>query len=97
VGQLLFKIFICLAGAGIALYASVSEQNALMALRRAVPPLSKEVKAIQEDNQRLQYIVDNFENPIHLIEMSRQPEYGHLKYPYTEDIVILPKGRRKDL
>jgi Cys-tRNA synthase (O-phospho-L-seryl-tRNA:Cys-tRNA synthase) len=89
--KLLFKTFICLAGAGIALYAAVREQNSLMDLRRSVPPLAKEVKALQEENQRLKYLVDRFENPVHLMELAREPQYGHLRYPYTQDVMIVPK------
>lgn len=85
------SIFICLAGAGFALYTSVSGQNDVMALRRAIPPLAKEVKALQEENHRLEYQIDRFENPIHLIELSRKPEYGHLKYPEVQDIIVLPQ------
>ncbi|MDP1835375.1 MAG: hypothetical protein Q8K75_05530 [Chlamydiales bacterium] len=89
--KLLFKVFICLFGAGLALYASVREQNSLMDLRRAIPPIAKEVKALEEENHRLEYIVDRFENPVHLIELSREPQYGHLRYPYVQDIVVLPR------
>ena len=58
-------------------------------MRRAIPPLAKEVRAIQEENHHLQYVIDRFENPVHLIELSRKPEYGHLKYPRTADVIIL--------
>ncbi|TXI42793.1 MAG: hypothetical protein E6Q59_00405 [Nitrosomonas sp.] len=86
----LLKIFICLVGAGLTLYATVNEQNQLMILRRAIPPRAKELKALQEENHRLKYVIDRFESPLHLIELSRKPEYGHLKYPKAGDIVILP-------
>lgn len=89
--KVLFKIFICLFGAGLALYASVREQNSLMDLRRDIPPIAKEVRALEEENHRLEYIVDRFENPVHLIELSREPQYGHLRYPYVQDIVVLPR------
>lgn len=72
------------------LYTSVQRQNALLEVGKAIPQLTKEVKALQEENRRLKYSVESFENPIHLIELSRSPEYGHLKYPYVEDIVIIP-------
>ncbi len=95
--QLLIKIFICLTAAGIALYVSVREQNALMELRRSIPPLDKKVRALHEENNRLQYSIDRFENPLHLLELSRLPEYGHLKYPETHDIIVVPKQRSEEL
>lgn len=86
----LYKLLFCLLVAGITLYASIRQLNQLTTLRRELPPLSKEVKALQEENHRLQYEVDRFENPLHLIELARKPEYGHLKYPFNSDILILP-------
>jgi hypothetical protein len=83
-------IFICIASAGLFLYAYIDKQNELTELRLAIPVLSKEVKAIQEENIRLQYEIDRFESPIHLMELSRKPEFGHLRYPYLPDVVILP-------
>lgn len=88
--RLMVKLFLCLFVAGITLYASIRQQNRLTTLRREVPPLSREVKALQEENQRLQYEVDRFENPLHLMELARKPEFGHLKYPTNDDILIVP-------
>ena len=31
-----------------------------------------------------------YENPMHLMELSRKPEFSHLRHPYLEDIIILP-------
>ncbi len=82
-------LFICIASAGLFLYAFIDKQNELTELRLAIPALSKDVKAIQDENVRLQYEVDRFESPIHLMELSRKPEFGHLRYPYIRDVLIL--------
>ena len=88
----LFRIFVCIFWAGLLLYNLVSHQNALTTLRLEIPPLAKEARKIQEDNARLEYEIDRFENPIHLMQLQRQPEYSHLKHPLTKDIIILPAG-----
>src|SRR5438045_707399 len=89
---LLGRIFICILGAGVLLYAYIDKQNELTELRLQIPQLAKEVKSIQEENTRLQYEIDRFESPIHLMELSRKPEFGHLKHPYLSDIITLPEN-----
>ncbi len=88
--SLLIRILICIFSVGLALYAYVDRQNELTALRLRLPQLQKEVKRTQEENIRLQYEIDRFESPIHLMELARKPEFGHLKHPYLPDIVTLP-------
>lgn len=92
--QHLLRIFTCILAAGIALYSYIDKQNDLTELRMAIPVLAKEVKGLQEENIRLKYEIDRFESPIHLMELARKPEFGHLKFPYSTDVVILPAGER---
>lgn len=87
----LLRIFFCIFVACLCLYHYVDEQNRLTALRLEIPPLAKEVKKIQEDNSRMDYVIRRFESPIHLMELARKPEYSHLKHPFLKDIVILPE------
>lgn len=86
-------IFICIFIVGITLYAYIEKQNLLTELRLKIPTLAKEVKQIQEENVRLKYEIDQFESPVHLIELSRKPEFSHLKYPQLDQIIILPEGK----
>lgn len=83
------RIFVCIIAAGVALYSFIDKQNELTGLRMAIPVLAKEVKGIQEENIRLKYEIDSFESPIHLMELARKPEFGHLKFPYITDVIIL--------
>lgn len=87
---LLARLLFCICIAGLALFAFIEKQNELTALRLQIPALSKELKKIQEENIRLQYEIDQFESPIHLMELARKPEFGHLKHPFLKDIIILP-------
>jgi cell division protein FtsB len=82
------KILACVAIVGGYLYLHIEKQNDLIALRLAIPALTRENKGIQEENIRLRYLIDQFENPSHLMEVARQPEFAHLKHIYTQDLIL---------
>lgn len=88
-GFLFFRFFLCIFIAGITLFAYIDKQNELTELRLALPALAKNVKSLQEENRRLKYEIESFESPIHLMELMRKPEFGHLKYPYVKDEIFL--------
>lgn len=92
-GTVFVQILLCIFAAGIALYAYIDKQNDLTELRLVIPTLGKEVKRIQKENIRLQYEVDRFESPIHLMELLRKPEFSHLKYPHVDDVVVIEEER----
>jgi hypothetical protein len=89
---LVLRLFFCIVIVGLALFAYIDKQNELTELRIAVPILAKEVKDIHEENIRLKYEIEQFESPIHLMELMRLPEYAQLKFPYLKDEVFLPKA-----
>jgi hypothetical protein len=86
----LIRLILCVAIVGVALYAYVEENNRLTELRIKVPLLTKKLKDLQEENTRLQFEIEKFENPLNLMELARKPQYGHLKHPYTSDIIRIP-------
>lgn len=87
----LCRVWICIAVFACVLYGIIDRQNMLTELRREIPILMKQVKAVEQENTRLQYEVDRFESPMNLIDLARKPEYGHLRHPYTEDIVFFSR------
>lgn len=87
--SILLQIFSCILIAGLSLYAYVEKQNELTELRLNIPVLAKEVRHIQEENIRLKYEIDQFESPIHLMELARKAEFAHLKYPHLDQVLIL--------
>jgi len=87
---MLTKILACVIITGVMLIGFVKKQNQLTRLRLEIPILEKSVRNINEENWRLKYAIEQFEQPVHLIELSRKPEFSHLKHPYLEEIVILP-------
>jgi len=80
----LFLCIICLCGF---LYAYIKEQNVLTRLRLQIPAVTREWEGIKQENTRLQFEIDRFEDPIHLMELARQPQYRHLKYPLAKEII----------
>lgn len=86
-----FRLFFCIAIAGLTLFAYIEKQNDLTELRLAIPALAKEVREIQEENIRLIYEIERFESPILLMEMMRKPEFSHLKHPYLNEEIFLSR------
>lgn len=74
------------------LYSYMEKQNELTHLRIEIPELEKVVKNIHEENTRLQYEIDQFENPQHLIELSRRAEFAHLHQPLYKEILTCQEG-----
>jgi hypothetical protein len=57
-----------------------------------LPKLTKEIEAISEVNANLQYKIECFENPQNLLSLAAHPEYAHLKFPFTEEVVTVKEG-----
>lgn len=88
---LLIRMLICISFAGLVLYKYIDKLNDLTELRLSIPVLVREVKEIHEKNLELQYAIDRFESPLHLMELARKPEFGHLKYPSLNEVILLPE------
>lgn len=83
------RLFLCILVLGAHLYFYVDQQNELIELRLNIPPLNKELQALEEENARLEYQVEQFESPVHLIELIQKPEFSHLKHPLLEEILLI--------
>lgn len=81
------RIFFCILSLAGFLYSYINKQNSITELRLQIPALEKELQTIVQENIRLQYEVDSFENPQHLMELARKPEFSHLKHPLLKDII----------
>ncbi len=83
------RFLFCILILGIFLYAYISKQNEIVELRLQIPAVAQELEVVEQENVRLQFEIDQFENPIHLMELSRKPEYSHLKHPFVNEIITL--------
>jgi len=90
---LLFRLLICIFTLGLFLYSYVDKQNNLTELKMQIPKLSKELKQMQEEKTRLGFAIDKFENPQNLLQKIRLPEFSHLKYPFSTEVIILSESR----
>jgi cell division protein FtsL len=88
----LIRCILCIAILSIFLYCYIDKQNDLTELRLEIPTLAKEVKALCEENSRLRYEVERFENPENLLELARRPEFSHLKHPLVKEILTCQEG-----
>ncbi len=87
-----FRFAICLAVLGFSLYAHIEKQNQITAMRIQLPERVGHLKALQEDNTRLRYEIEQFESPEHLIELARHHEFSHLRHPMVKEILRMPEG-----
>lgn len=88
----ILSVFLCIFAFGLTLFFYIDKSNELTILRLAIPQVEKEVKKLKLENEKLKFEIEQFESPIHLLELSKKPEYSHLKYPLTSDVLLLPKG-----
>ncbi len=82
------RLFALIVICGVSVYAYLDRYNALVQLRIELPIFTKELVALDEENVRLQFEIEKLENPVHLMELAKKPEFSHLKYPYEKDIVF---------
>jgi hypothetical protein len=83
------RVLICIALLGVFLYGYISKQNTITELRLQIPIAAKELEAALQENTRLQFEIDRFENPQHLMELSSQPQFSHLKHPLLDEILVI--------
>ena len=83
------QVFICACSCGGALYAYVKQQNDLTKVRIELPKLAREVRQLEEQNSRLRYEIERFENPKHLMELAKRPEFSYLKHPLIGEITVV--------
>ena len=89
---LLIKIIFCLFVFGFCLYSYIDKQNQLTTLKIQLPALAKKVDLLKADTIKLQYEIEQFENPAHLMQLMRSPEYAHLKHPFVDEILRVEEG-----
>ena len=85
--SLLIRLLICVFVLGGFFFVYLEKMVEMTQLRLQIPAAARELHALKEDNTRLQYEVDRFENPVHLMELASKPEFGHLKFPKVNEIV----------
>lgn len=86
---ILIRLLLCVLMMGLFLYAYIVKQNSITELRLQIPSASRELQTILQENTRLQFEIDRFMNPRHLMELAREPRFSHLKHPLTDEVVTI--------
>ena len=51
-----------------------------------IPKLARCIKELEEESIRLSFEIEKLESPKRLMQLLRQKEYAHLKYPYVDEV-----------
>jgi uncharacterized coiled-coil protein SlyX len=89
------RFLFCVGVVTLFLFAYVEQHNRLTRLRIEVPLQEKKLKELQDENTRLQFEIEKFENPLNLMELAKKPQFSHLKHPYVTDIITVEINRVK--
>jgi hypothetical protein len=90
--KVLCGICVCLLFFGFCLYSYIDRYNAVLQLRIEVPKLTRAVKEVKEENMRLQYRIQEFESPEHLMKLCATEPFSHLKFPLLKEVITLKEG-----
>lgn len=90
------RLLIAVVAVGTAVYGYIDKQNALTEVRLAIPTLQRDLKKVEDENIRLEYEIERFESPLHLMELARKPEFAHLRYPSSKEVIILKNPPKED-
>ncbi len=83
------KLGFCLLAVAFSIYLYIHGHNHLIEMQLAIPPLQKKIREVVAENGRLQFEIDRFESPAHLMQLADKPEYSHLKPVFLPDIIIV--------
>lgn len=86
---MIIRILCCLFFLAACIYLYIDRLNKVTEERLKIPELKKELKILLEENIRLQYEIERFENPIHLLELASKSEFSHLKFPFREEVILI--------
>lgn len=70
-------------------YLYIDAKNALLQVQLEIPHVKRELKEIVEENKRLAFLIQSFESPQHLVELSRQTEFAHLRPASIGEVLII--------
>lgn len=82
-----FGLACAIIGGALILY--IDRLNELTRLRLEIPQHMKELKVLQEENERMKYEIDQFESPLYLMELLKKPEFSHLKFPRENEVIVI--------
>lgn len=85
--KLMIKLSISLLTLAISIYFYIDSLNQIISLRLKIPETEKQLAELKAENTHLQYEIDQFESPMHLMELAKKPEFSHLKSANLHEII----------
>jgi hypothetical protein len=92
ISSMFTRFMVCLFFLSFSIYSYLDKHNSCTALRMSLPKITKEIEAIREGNANLQYQIECFENPQHLLDIASRKEFAHLKFPFTQEVLTVNEG-----
>lgn len=89
---MVLRMLCCLAVFSLYLYHVIHKQNEINDLSVQIPKLSKDLKTLEEENLRLQFVINSFESPERLMHLAQSQEYIHLLHPSLNQVLSIPEG-----
>lgn len=86
---LLVRLLICILFVGALLFQTIRWQNKITALRLEIPKINQQLRAVEGEVSRLRFEIEKFENPAHLLELTQDPQFSHLRYPTGGEVQIV--------
>lgn len=90
--ELILRLLICLAVSSLFFYQIIQKQNQINYLSLQIPKLTKDLKTLEEENLKLQFHIDSFESPDHLMHLVKLNAFSHLRYLDGKEVMQLPEG-----
>ena len=86
---IIVQLLVCIVCFSMFFYLYLNKQNELTKSRLEIPVITKEIKELKEENDRLKYEIDSFESPTNLMKLMKESKFKHLKNLPTDDILII--------
>ncbi len=86
---LFLRVSLCIFFLGGCLYSYINMQNEITELKIYLPELTSNLSHVEEENIRLLYQRELFENPQNLMKFTLQNEFAHLQYPLGRETIRL--------
>lgn len=90
--QNVIRLLCCLLILSVYFYLVIQKQNSVNYLSLQIPKLNKDLKTLEEENLKLQFEIDCFESPDHLMQLVKKEGFTHLRYPVVKDVVTVAEG-----
>lgn len=95
--RIFLQSLLCLTAFGVMLYSYISTCHEVREKQALVYQSSKQLAILSEENTRLSYEIDRFEDPKNLMQLAKSKKFSHLKVPSSDEVIICSKTQALDI